>query len=56
MRISARPRLPDGDCVFISGARIVARADAPFIAADMTWLGFAPRRILLHIAFPVSKL
>ena len=29
MRISARPRLPDGDCVFISDARIVARADAP---------------------------
>ena len=29
MRISARPRLPDGDCVFISGARIVARANAP---------------------------
>ena len=28
MRISARPRLPDGDCVFISGARIVARANA----------------------------
>ena len=38
MRISARPRLPDGDCVFISDVRIVARADAPFIAADMTWL------------------
>ena len=43
MRTPARPRLPDGDCVFISGARIVARADAPFIAADMTWLGFVPR-------------
>ena len=43
MRISARPRLPDGDCVFISGVRIVARANAPFIAADMTWLGFDPR-------------
>ena len=26
MRAPARPRLPDGDCVFISGARIVARA------------------------------
>ena len=35
MRTSARPRLPDGDCVFISDARIVARADAPGIAADM---------------------
>ena len=57
MRISARPRLPDGDCVFISGARIVARADVPFIAADMTWLGLTPpRRVLLHIAFSVSKL
>ena len=56
MRISARPRLPDGDCVFISDVRIVARADAPFIAADMTWLGFVPRHILLYIAFPVSKL
>lgn len=43
MRTPARPRLPDGDCVFISDARIVARADAPFIAADMTWLGFVPR-------------
>ena len=29
MRTPARPRLPDGDCVFISGARIVARANAP---------------------------
>ena len=29
MRTPARPRLPDGDCVFISGARIVARVDAP---------------------------
>lgn len=56
MRTPARPRLPDGDCVFISDARIVARADAPFIAADMTWLGFVPRHILLYIAFPVSKL
>ena len=27
MRTPARPRLPDGDCVFISGARIVARAN-----------------------------
>ncbi len=42
MRTPARPRLPDGDCVFISDARIVARADAPFIAADMTWLGLTP--------------
>ena len=56
MRISARPRLPDGDCVFISDARIVARADAPFIAADMARLGFAPRHILVYIAFSVSKL
>ena len=29
MRTPARPRLPDGDCVFISDVRIVARADAP---------------------------
>ena len=29
MRTPARPRLPDGDCVFISGARIAARANAP---------------------------
>lgn len=29
MRTPARPRLPDGDCVFISGGWIVARADAP---------------------------
>ena len=56
MRTPARPRLPDGDCVFISGARIVARANAPGIAADMTWLGLTPRRTLAHIAFSVSKL
>ena len=56
MRTPARPRLPDGDCVFISGARIVARADAPFIAADMTRLGLTPRRALAHTAFSVSKL
>ena len=56
MRTSARPRLPDGDCVFISDGRIVARADAPFVAADMTWLGFVSRHIHLYIAFPVSKL
>lgn len=56
MRTPARPRLPDGDCVFISGARIVARANAPGIAADMVLLGFAPRRILEHIASSISKL
>ena len=48
MRTPARPRLPDGDCVFISDARIVARADAPFIAADMTWLGFVPRPLIIN--------
>ena len=58
MRTSARPRLPDGDgdCVFISDVRIVARVNAPDIAADMALLGFAPRCILVHIAFSVSKL
>lgn len=59
MRTSARPRLPDGDCVFISGARIVARADAPFIAADMTWLGITPRTRLCAyclLGFETSKL
>ena len=56
MRTPARPRLPDGDCVFISDGRIVARADASHIAADVSRLGFAPRRILVNIAFPVSKL
>ena len=56
MRTPARPRLPDGDCVFISGGWIVARANAPGIAADMALLGFAPRCILVHIAFSVSKL
>ena len=55
MRISARPRLPDGDCVFISDGRIVARADASHIAADVAQLGLEPRRILVHIAFSVSK-
>ena len=29
MRTPARPRLPDGACVFISDARIVARAVVP---------------------------
>ena len=53
MRTPARPRLPDGDCVFISDGRIVARADAPGIAADMARPGFAPRRILVRIAFSV---
>lgn len=56
MRTSARPRLPDGDCVFISGGWIVARANAPGIAADMARPGIAPRRALAHIAFSVSKL
>lgn len=56
MRTPARPRLPDGDCVFISDVRIVAHANAPGIAADMTLLGLTPRRALAHIAFPVSKL
>ena len=37
-------------------ARIVARADAPFTAADMAGSGFTSRCILEHIAFPVSKL
>ena len=43
MRISARPRLPDGDCVFISDDRIVARADASHIAADVARLAYAER-------------
>lgn len=56
MRTPARPRLPDGDCVFISGARIVARVNAPGIAAGMVRLRFAPRRTPEHIVFSVSKL
>ena len=59
MRITARPRLPDGDCVFISDVRIVARAGAPGIAAGVARLGFDrfdPRRVLVHIASLVSKL
>lgn len=56
MRTPARPRLPDGDCVFISDVRIVARVNAPGIAADMARLGFAPRRVLVYIVFSVSKL
>ena len=56
MRTPARPRLPDGDCVFISDARILARANAPGIAADMARPGLASRRVLAHIAFSVSKL
>ena len=56
MRTPARPRLPDGDCVFISDVRIVARVNAPGIAADMARLGFVPRRIPEHIVFSVSKL
>lgn len=50
MRTSARPRLPDGDCVFISDVRIVACVNAPGIAADMARLGIAPRCIPVHIA------
>ena len=49
MRIPARPRLPDGDCVFISDARIVARTGAPGIAADMTLLGLTPPDAPLRI-------
>lgn len=56
MRSPARPRLPDGDCVFISDVRIVARVNAPGIAAGMVRLRFAPRRIPEHIASPVTKL
>ena len=56
MRAPARPRPPSGDCVFISDARIAARADAPFIAADMARPGSVPRLILVHIAFSVAKL
>ena len=56
MRTPARPRLPDGDCVFISGARIVARAGAPGIAAGVARLRIASRRIPEHIASSVSKL
>lgn len=56
MRTSARPRLPDGDCVFISDVRIVARVNAPGIAADMARLGIAPRCVPVHIVFSVSKL
>ena len=56
MRTPARPRLPDGDCVFISGARIVARAGAPDIAAGVARPGIAPRHIPVHIVFSVSKL
>lgn len=56
MRTSARPRLPDGDCVFISDGRIVARVNAPGIAADMARLGIAPRCVPVHIVFSVSKL
>lgn len=40
MRTPARPRLPDGDCVFISDVRIVARVNAPGIAAGL--VRFAP--------------
>ena len=56
MRSPARPRLPDGDCVFISDVRIVARTGAPGIAAGVARLGFAPRCIPVHIVFPVTKL
>lgn len=56
MRTPARPRLPDGDCVFISDGRIVARVNAPSIAADMAQLGFAPRCTLVRISLSVSKL
>lgn len=56
MRTPTRPRPPDEDCVFISDGRIVARAGASGIAADMALLGFAPRCLLVQIALSVSKL
>lgn len=43
MRAPARPRPPDGDCVFISDGRIVVRADASHIAADAARLAYAER-------------
>ena len=49
MRTPARPRLPDGDCVFISDVRIIAHANAPGIAADMTLLGLTPPDAPLRI-------
>ena len=55
MRTPARPRLPDGDCVFISDGRIVARANAPGIAADMARPGFAPYRFRNFKNIRVSK-
>ena len=55
MRTSARPRLPDGDCVFISDVRIVARADAPGIAADMAGMEFVPYRFRNFNNIRVSK-
>ena len=45
MRTSARPRLPDGDCVFISDARIAARADAP---RHRRWHGATGIRFSTH--------
>ena len=57
MRTPARPRLPDGDCVFISDGRIVARVNAPGIAAGMARLGTAARCVLLaYGVLSVSKL
>ena len=56
MRTPARPRLPDGDCVFISGAPIVARANAPRHRCRHGATGIAPRRICVHTAFSISKL
>ena len=57
MRTPARPRLPDGDCVFISGTRIIARTNTPPTLLP-TWRDreSPPRHILVHIAFSVSKL
>ena len=56
MRIPARPRLSDGT-VFSSLAPALQRARMRLdIAADMARPGFAPRCILEHIAFSVSKL
>ena len=56
MRTPARPRLPDGDCVFISGARIVARADSCRHRHDMARSESVSRRILVYSALPASKL
>ena len=56
MRTPARPRLPDGDCVFISDARIVACENSRRHHCWHGATGIRPSTYLCAYRSPVSKL